>query len=67
MDLSDINSVLVAVQSVTNPWGGIILAVHFAAVAIVNLTPTPKDNEILAKVYRGVEWVAGIATSLAKK
>lgn len=50
------------------------IAVHGAALAIVNLTPTPKDNEALAgisrvvvKVYRAVEILAGIWTPLAKR
>jgi len=45
----------------------ILLAVHALAVLIVNLTPTPKDNEIVAKYYRVIEILAGIITRLAKK
>jgi hypothetical protein len=43
------------------------VAIHGAALAIVNLTPTPKDNEALGsisavavKVYRVIELLAGI-------
>lgn len=43
------------------------IAVHGLALAIVNLTPTPKDNEALGsisavavKVYRVIELLAGI-------
>lgn len=45
----------------------ILLAVHGVAVLIVNLTPTPKDNEVVAKYYRVIEVLAGIITRLAKK
>jgi hypothetical protein len=45
----------------------ILLATHAAAVAIVNLTPTPKDDETVAKVYKLIEILAGIVTKLAKK
>jgi predicted metal-dependent phosphoesterase TrpH len=54
---------------VTTNWDGIfaaILAVHAAAVAIVNLTPTPKDDAILAKVYGVIEIAAGLFTKKAK-
>jgi hypothetical protein len=44
-----------------------LLATHAAAVAIVNLTPTPKDDEILAKLYKPIEWLAGILTKKAKE
>lgn len=43
-----------------------ITAVHAAALAIVNLTPTPKDNEFLATVYKPIEFIAGIITKKAK-
>jgi hypothetical protein len=46
---------------------GAVAAVHAAAVAIVNLTPTPKDDEVVAQVYRWVEIAAGIVTPKAKK
>lgn len=45
----------------------ILLAGHAVALVIVNLTPTPKDNEAVAKFYRAVEFLAGIVTRLAKK
>lgn len=44
-----------------------MLAVHAAALAIVNLTPTPKDDEAVAKLYRVIELLAGIITKVAKK
>jgi hypothetical protein len=50
------------------------VAIHGAAVLIVNLTPTPKDDEALGdvtrmavKLYRAVEILAGIWTPLAKR
>jgi hypothetical protein len=58
------------VDFVTANWTGIlavVLAAHGLALAVANLTPTPKDNEALAKAYRVVEWVAGIITSKAKQ
>jgi len=45
----------------------ILLAGHALALVVVNLTPTPKDNEAVAKFYRAVEFLAGIVTRLAKK
>jgi hypothetical protein len=52
----------------------VAIAVHGAAVAIVNLTPTPKDNEALSryskmavKFYRTIEILAGVITPLVKR
>ena len=52
----------------------VAIAVHGAAVAIVNLTPTPKDNEALSrysrmavKLYRAIELLAGVITPLVKR
>jgi len=44
-----------------------LFAVHAAAVTIVNLTPTPKDDKIVAKYYRFIEILAGIVSKLAKR
>lgn len=44
-----------------------LFALHAAAVAIVNLTPTPKDDAVVAKFYRVIEVFAGIVTKIAKK
>jgi hypothetical protein len=44
----------------------VLAAMHGLAVAIVNLTPTPKDDEIIAKIYKVVEVLAGILTDRAK-
>lgn len=50
------------------------IGIHGAAVLIVNLTPTPKDNQALndvtrmaVKLYRAVEILAGIWTPLVKR
>lgn len=50
------------------------VAIHGVAVVIVNLTPTPKDNQALdtysrlaVRVYRAVEILAGIISPLAKR
>jgi hypothetical protein len=52
----------------------VAVAVHGLALAIVNITPTPKDNEALGtvtrigvKAYRAIEILAGIITPLAKR
>jgi len=36
----------------------VALAIHFAASAVCALTPTQKDDEILAKVYKVLEFLA---------
>lgn len=51
-------------------WGeiaGVLAAVHVLALAVVNVTPTPKDDEFYAKLYKVIEVLAGIVTKLAKK
>lgn len=44
-----------------------LFAIHAAALAIVNLTPTPHDDAAVAKFYRVIEILAGVVTRLAKK
>ena len=44
-----------------------LFAVHAAAVVIVNMTPTPTDDEIVGKAYKVLEMAAGIFTKIAKK
>jgi len=53
---------------------GAAIGVHATAVAVVNLTPTPKDNDrlgrytaLFVKIYRAIEILAGIFTPLVKK
>lgn len=50
------------------------VAIHGVAVVVVNLTPTPKDNQalndytrLIVKLYRAVEILAGIISPLAKR
>ena len=45
----------------------ILLAIHALALLIVNLTPTQKDNNAVAKYYRVVEILAVIVTRFAKQ
>ena len=52
----------------------VVLAVHAVAMLIVNLTPSPKDDEaagavgaILPKLYRALEVLAGIVFPIAKR
>lgn len=47
--------------------GAAIVAAHALALIIVNLTPTPKDDAALAKVYPWIEKLAGILSSKAKE
>ena len=50
------------------------VAVHGVALVIVNITPTPKDNEALTtysklaiKLYRAIEILAGIVSPKVKR
>lgn len=50
------------------------VAVHGVALVVVNMTPTPKDNEaldsyskLIVKVYRAIEILAGVITPLVKR
>lgn len=45
----------------------VLFAIQALAVAIANLTPTPKDNAFLVKSYRVIEVLAGIITKQAKE
>ncbi len=45
----------------------VLFAIHALALAICNLTPTPKDDAAVAKYYRVLEILAGIVTRLAKR
>ena len=42
---------------------GLLVAAHALAIAIVNLTTTPKDDAIVTWVYKYIELVAGIFNS----
>ena len=55
---------------ITSNWAEIVsvaAGAHMLALAVVNLTPTPKDDEIYGKIYRAIEILAGLVTKLAKK
>lgn len=52
----------------------LVVAIHGVALVIVNMTPTPKDNEALdnyrriaVKLYRAIEILAGIISPVAKR
>jgi hypothetical protein len=45
----------------------LLMAGHSLALAIVNLTPTPADDAIVAKAYKYIEFLAGIVTKKAKQ
>lgn len=47
-------------------WLALLYGFHAFALAVVNLTPTPKDNEVLAKYYRVIEVMAGLFTKRTK-
>jgi hypothetical protein len=58
------------INHLTENWteiAGILAALHVLALAIVNVTPTPKDDELYGKLYKVIEVIAGIVTKLAKK
>lgn len=43
------------------------LAAHALALFVVNLTPTPRDDQVVRKVYTVIEWVAGIVSKKSKE
>jgi hypothetical protein len=52
----------------------LVVALHGVALVIVNLTPTPKDDEaldaaqrVVVKLYRAVEILAGIVGPRVKR
>jgi hypothetical protein len=63
----DFASVIAWLQENGTEIVAVLLAAHALAVAVVNLTPTPKDDEIVGKVYKVIEFVAGIFTRKAKE
>lgn len=61
-------------MSTFSDYVALAVAIHGLALVVVNLTPTPKDNEYLdgaakvaVKVYRAVEILAGIVSRKAKQ
>ena len=58
------------IDFVVSNWEGVmavLLAVHALAIAVVNLTPTPKDDEVVARIYRVIEILAGLVSQKAKE
>jgi hypothetical protein len=58
------------IELITQNWADIVSvagALHLLALAIVNLTPTPKDDEVYSKFYKVIERLAGIFTKIAKQ
>lgn len=45
----------------------VVLALHGAAVAVVNVTNTPAPNTTWGRVYKGIEFLAGLATARVKQ
>ena len=43
-----------------------VFAAHALALIIVNLTPTPHDNTVLAKIYKWIEKLAGVVSKKVK-
>jgi hypothetical protein len=50
------------------------VAIHGVALVVVNMTPTPKDNEaldgytkVIVKAYRAIEILAGIISPRVKR
>lgn len=55
---------------VTDNWEAIvavIAAVHGLALAVVNLTPTPIDDQWYGRIYKAVEFAAGVFSYKAKE
>lgn len=55
---------------ITTHWSEIVAiasAAHLLALAIVNATPSKRDNEIYNKIYRVIEVLAGLITKTAKQ
>ena len=59
MDLTSIINYVTSEHGMSSIFG-IAFGVMFVAQLIVNLTPTPKDDEIVGKAYKIVEKLAGI-------
>ena len=45
----------------------VVLSLHGTALLIVNLTPTPSDDAVLAKAYKVIEFLGGLVTKKAKQ
>jgi hypothetical protein len=45
----------------------LVLALHALASAITALTPTPKDDAVVAKAYKFIELIAGVVGKAKEK
>lgn len=57
-------------QWILDNWADIALivgAIHVAALVIVNVTPTPKDDQWVSRIYRWFEILGGVVTELVKE
>ena len=45
----------------------VLFYLHAAALVIVNITKTPKDDELLAKAYKVIEILAGLVGARVKQ
>jgi len=63
----DFGSIVAWVQENGAGIVAVLLGAHALALAIVNLTPTPKDDAIVGKVYKVIEFVAGVLSNKAKE
>jgi len=50
----------------TGQWLELAFALHAVALAVVNMTPTPKDDTWVAKGYRVLEIAAGLLSARVK-
>jgi len=58
------------IEWISENWATVVAvagALHVLATVIVNVTPTPKDNELYAKLYSWIEKLAGVFTKKAKE
>lgn len=58
------------INYISNNWNeivGVLAATHLLALAVCNVTPSKKDDELYNKLYKIIEIFAGIITKTAKK
>lgn len=48
-------------------WVQVALGLHAVSIIIVNITPTPRDDEALRRAYRVLEIFAGLVFPSAKR
>jgi hypothetical protein len=62
-----INKQLHEIATELQDFSNILLHVHIIALLIINVTKVPKTSALAARLYRGLEMVAGLLTPLAKR